>query len=157
LADWDFNCSAHKAGLRYAALHKTGAAADLGASALTSGATMKRILAGLALLGLYATVPAFAQADSLLPLQSFSHRFSNGASIALFYTTQQDGWRVVATTQGPEQTPASVMRMTTVLMPGQDGVVSVPAGWHEREDAIRFWRDGDRLVVTPVLGETRGE
>ena len=118
---------------------------------------MKINLPALALLGLCASVPTFARADSLLPLQSFSHRFSNGASIELYYTKHQDGWRVIATTQGPEQTPASVMRVTTRLLPGQDGIVSVPAAWHESEDSIRFVRDGDRLLVTPVEGNFQSE
>jgi hypothetical protein len=67
---------------------------------------------------------------------------------SLYYTVQEDGYRVVATlASGAEDLP---IRFVSTLAPGQQVEISVPQAAGEPEIALKVRRDGDLLLMSDL-------
>lgn len=93
------------------------------------------------------TVCGAASADELTAMTSNTLTLGD-VSATVSYTVENDGYHVTATLLPGESGPP--VRFMTVLLSGQRAVVSLP-----RDDvfgtlSLEFFRDRDRLIVTPV-------
>jgi hypothetical protein len=67
----------------------------------------------------------------------------------IYYTIEQDGYRIVATlASGADALP---LRMISTLAPGQRMTISVPRSVGEPPIDFEILRDGDVLVVNDVM------
>jgi hypothetical protein len=79
------------------------------------------------------------------------------ASAMTYWRSQADGWHVVTIVQFapmPDE-PAdkyAVVRFSSVLLPGQSQVISLPMALGEPSEALRIARIGDRVTVARVPG-----
>jgi hypothetical protein len=102
---------------------------------------MKTQLSTLALACFAATG---ASAADLSPGNGQSIHVS-GIDGVVYYTVEQDGYRVVATlASGEEQQP---VRFTSTLTPGQRVVISVPQAVGQASVDFEILRNGDTVVV----------
>jgi hypothetical protein len=104
-------------------------------------------MAGVALTGA-------VRAAELAPGSGHSIRLAAFEGV-VYYTVEQDGYRVVATlAPGADTLP---IRMTSTLLPGQSAIVSVPQSDGRPPLDFQILRDGDTLVVidavVPVVTE----
>jgi hypothetical protein len=98
-------------------------------------------LAAAAFAGLAATA---ASAAELAPGKGQSVRMP-GMGGVVYYTVEQDGYRVVATlASGAEQQPT---RFISTLAPGQRMVISVPQAADQPSVDLEIVRDGGLLLV----------
>jgi len=99
------------------------------------------VLAAAAFAGLTATA---ASAAELAPGKGQSVRMA-GMGGVVYYTVEQDGYRVVATlASGAEQQPA---RFISTLAPGQRMVISVPQAAGQPSVDLEIVREGGLLLV----------
>ena len=92
----------------------------------------------------------FAAAGELAPASGhgiYLGRFTG----AIYYTMEEDGYRVVATlASGPENSP---IRFVSTLGPGHRMLISVPQGVGEFSFKFEVVRNGDALLVSdPARG-----
>jgi hypothetical protein len=100
-------------------------------------------MAALAAVGL---LPVPAGAEPASPV--FLGIVHVGAVSAMtYYTTEEDGFRLVTTVQEDGRDAPVPVRFVTTLQAGQSTVISVPAEMGARAWALEFVRDGDRIVV----------
>ena len=112
-------------------------------SRMTAGrSNIARMLAALATFGLAAS-----------PLQAGELTAMTGGSVDLggfhgivYYTSEEDGYRVVATFANDEA--GSPMRFSTVLAEDQSATISVPGKAGEEARSLRISRSGDKLLLT---------
>jgi hypothetical protein len=79
------------------------------------------------------------------------------ASAITYWVSESDGWRVVTTVdtvigQDGDAEKHAVVRFSSVLLPGQSELISVPVAIGEREQVLRIRRLGDRIEVARVPG-----
>jgi hypothetical protein len=84
-----------------------------------------------------------AGAEELRPIQAKSLHLGEVNGIA-YYTVHGEGYHVVATLAGTDQTP---VRFESTLLPGQTIVLSIPGSASAEARTIEFLRKGDRLLV----------
>lgn len=73
----------------------------------------------------------------------------------VYYTMEQDGYRVVATlASGADTHP---IRMISTLLPGQSAIVSVPRSDGRPPLEFKVLRDGDTLIVTDAIASVASE
>jgi len=101
-----------------------------------------RLLAGLAAFGLFAS-PLHAGEVSAMTGSSID---LGGFQGVVYYTSEEDGYRVVATIADGEE--GSPMRFSTVLAEDQSATISVPGRAGEEARTLQISRTGDRLVLT---------
>jgi hypothetical protein len=106
------------------------------------GATMRNIMAGLAMLGIGA-----------VPLHAGELRAKAGESIDLgrfhgvvYYTSEDDGYRVVATIADGEA--SSPLRFSTTLADNQSATLSLPGVHGEPGHSLKILRSGNTLTLT---------
>ncbi|WP_292354900.1 hypothetical protein [Mesorhizobium sp.] len=86
-----------------------------------------------------------AAASELAPGSGHSIQLGN-VSGAVYYTVEQDGYRVVATmASGAEQQP---VRVVSTLAPGQRMMISVPQAVGQPSIDFEILRDGKALLVS---------
>jgi hypothetical protein len=84
-------------------------------------------------------------------------QLGSDASAMTYWRSQEDGWHVVTIVQFaplPDE-PAdkyAVVRFSSVLLPGQSQVISLPMALGEPSEALRIARIGDRVTVARVPG-----
>jgi hypothetical protein len=77
------------------------------------------------------------------------------ASALTYWVSEPDGWHVVTTVdtvigqEGDAETHA-VVRFSSVLLPGQSQLISVPLAIGERQQVLRIRRLGDQIEVARV-------
>jgi hypothetical protein len=82
---------------------------------------------------------------------------SASTSAITFWASESDGWHVVTSVDlviskddGAEE--HAWVRFSSVLMPGQSQLISVPRALGEPQQVLRISRIGDRIEVTRVPG-----
>jgi hypothetical protein len=78
------------------------------------------------------------------------------ASAITYWVSKSDGWHVVTTVDtviGPDRDAEkhAVVRFSSVLLPGQSQLISVPFAIGERQQSLRIRRLGDQIEVARIL------
>ena len=117
-------------------------------------------LAGI-LIAVFATVTAELKADQLdnavRQRQAVTTQLGPNASAITYWVSKPDGWHVVTTIdtvigQNGDAEKHAVVRFSSVLLPGQSQLISVPFAIGERQPVLRIRRLGDRIEVARVGG-----
>ena len=79
------------------------------------------------------------------------------ASAITYWVRESDGWHVVTIVdtvieQNGDAGKHAVVRFSSVLLPGQSQLISVPFAIGERQPVLRIRRLGDRIEVAQVGG-----
>jgi hypothetical protein len=79
------------------------------------------------------------------------------ASAITYWVRESDGWHVVTTVdtvngQDSGAEKHAVVRFSSVLLPGQSQLISVPFAIGERQQVLRIRRLGDQIEVARVPG-----
>ncbi len=79
------------------------------------------------------------------------------ASAITYWVSESDGWHVVTTVdtvirQDGDAEKHAVVRFSSVLLPGQSQLISVPFAIGERQQVLRIRRLGDQIEVARVPG-----
>ena len=115
-------------------------------------------LAGI-LVAVVATVTPELKADQFAVREG--HAVTTGlganASAITYWVSRSDGWHVVTTVdtvieQNGDAEKHAVVRFSSVLLPGQAQLISVPLAIGERQQVLRIRRLGDRIEVARVGG-----
>jgi predicted lipoprotein len=119
--------------------------------------------AGLAaiLVVLFATVTPALKAAQLNTAvregQAVVTELGANASAVTYWVSQSDGWHVVTTVdtvmgQDRDAERHAVVRFSSVLLPDQSQLISVPFAVGERQQVLRIRRLGDQIEVKRVPG-----
>jgi hypothetical protein len=89
--------------------------------------------------------------------QAVTTELGPNASAITFWVSEPDGWHVVTTVdtvieQNGDAEKHAVVRFSSVLLPGQSQLVSVPFAIGERQQVLRIRRLGDQIEVARVGG-----
>ena len=112
-------------------------------------------LAGI-LVAVFATVTPELNADQLNSAvrqrQAVTTELGPNASAITYWVSEPDGWHVVTTVdtviaQDGDAEKHAVVRFSSVLLPGQSQLISVPFAIGERQQVLRIRRLGDRIEV----------
>ena len=115
-------------------------------------------LAGI-LVAVFATVTPELKADQLnnavRQRQAVTTELGPSASAVTYWVSEPDGWHVVTTVdtvigQNGDAEKHAVVRFSSVLLPGQSQLISVPFAIGERQPVLRIRRLGDRIEVAQV-------
>jgi hypothetical protein len=115
-------------------------------------------LAGI-LVAVFATVTPELKADQLnnavRQRQAVTTELGPNASAITYWVSEPDGWHVVTTVdtvigQNGDAEKHAVVRFSSVLLPGQSQLISVPFAIGERQPVLRIRRLGDRIEVAQV-------
>jgi hypothetical protein len=105
-----------------------------------------------------ATIAPAGQRDEQVPeRQPVVTQLGADASAMTFWVVEPDGWRVVtivdtAIGQGSDAERHAVVRFSSVLLPGQSQLISVPLALGEPQQLLRITRVGDRILAAEVVG-----
>jgi len=115
------------------------------------------------LLGVFAIgppAPKAAQLDNTVREgRGVTTELSPNASAITYWVGESDGWHVVTTVDtvigkdGDDEKHA-VVRFSSVLLPGQSQVISVPFARGEQQPALRIRRLGDRIEIARASSST---
>jgi hypothetical protein len=89
--------------------------------------------------------------------QAVVTELSANASAITYWVSESDGWHVVTTVdtvieQNGDAEKHAVVRFSSVLLPGQSQLISVPFAIGERQQGLRIRRLGDQIEVARVGG-----
>jgi hypothetical protein len=113
------------------------------------------------LVAVFATVTPELKADQLnnavRQRQAVTTELGPNASAITYWVSEPDGWHVVTTVdtvigQNGDAEKHAVVRFSSVLLPGQSQLISVPFAIGERQPVLRIRRLGDRIEVAQVGG-----
>jgi hypothetical protein len=116
-------------------------------------------LAGI-LLAVLATAPGL-KADqpnrAVREGHAVTTELSGNASAVTYWVSKSDGWHVVTTVdtvtdRNGDADKHAIVRFSSVLLPGQSQLVSVPSAIGERAQVLRIRRFGDQIEVARVDG-----
>jgi hypothetical protein len=105
-----------------------------------------------------ATVAPAAQRDDAVPdRQPVVTELSADASAMTFWVIEPDGWRVVTIVdtvigRDSDAEKHAIVRFSSVLLPGQSQLISVPLALGEQQQLLRVSRIGDCIQVTRIPG-----
>jgi hypothetical protein len=117
-------------------------------------------LAGVLVVALATATPALSATQFDGPVrerQPVVTEFDANASALTYWVSNSDGWHVVTTVDtvigrdGDAEKHAAV-RFSSVLLPGQSLLISVPFAHGEQQQVLRIRRVGDRIEVERVPG-----
>jgi len=117
-------------------------------------------LAGI-LVAVFATVTPQLKADQLDNAVREGHAVTTelgaNASAVTYWVARSDGWHVVTTVgtvieRNSDADKHAVVRFSSVLLPGQSQLISVPFAIGEQQQVLRIRRLGDRIEVARVPG-----
>ena len=115
-------------------------------------------LAGI-LIAALATVPelkADQPSNAVREGHAVTTELGGNAAAVTYWVSKSDGWHVVTTvdtvTGNGEAGKHAIVRFSSVLLPGQSQLVSVPSAIGERRQVLRIHRLGDRIEVARVDG-----
>ena len=79
------------------------------------------------------------------------------AAAVTYWVNKSDGWHVVTTVdtaidRNGDAGKHAIVRFSSVLLPGQSQLVSVPSAIGERQQVLRIRRLGDQIEVARVEG-----
>jgi hypothetical protein len=99
-------------------------------------------IARLTAIALACCAMASAEAEELAPGNGYSIRLA-GFDGTVYYTVEQDGYRVVATlASGADEPP---IRFISTLAPGQGNIISIAQSLDQPSADLEIARSGDRL------------
>lgn len=131
---------------------------------MTFGDTQRPLLrkvvgfTGILVVTVLATVASAAQLNDALPeRQPVITELSANASAMTFWVNEPDGWRVVTIVdtvigQDSHAEKHAIARFSSVLLPGQSQLISVPLALGEQQQVLRISRVGDRIQVERIPG-----
>ena len=117
-------------------------------------------LAGI-LVAVFATVTPDLKADQLNNAvregQGVTTELSANAAAITYWVSRSDGWHLVTTVdtvigKDGNAEKHAVVRFSSVLLPGQSQLISVPFAIGERQQVLRIRRLGDQIEVARVGG-----
>jgi hypothetical protein len=117
-------------------------------------------LAGI-LVAVFATVTPELKADQLNNAvregQAVTTELGGSASAITYWVSKSDGWHVVTTVdtvieRDGDAEKHAVVRFSSVLLPGQSQLISVPFAIGERQQVLRIRRLGDQIEVVRAGG-----
>jgi hypothetical protein len=112
--------------------------------------TIRRVFSALALA--IALAPALApvatQAGEMRPAHAHPIELKSVTGVA-YYTVEAGQYQVVAVLAADDS--AAPVRFVATLEPGQRFTISVPGAVGEREAVIEIVRQGDTVIVAPVV------
>jgi hypothetical protein len=116
-------------------------------------------LAGI-LIAALATVPelkADQPGSAVREGHAVTTELSGNAAAVTYWVSKSDGWHVVTTVDtvtaaNGESGKHAIVRFTSVLLPGQSQLVSVPSAIGERQQVLRIRRLGDQIEVARFDG-----
>ena len=116
-------------------------------------------LAGI-LVAVFATVPKLRadQPDNAVREgHAVTTELGGNAAAVTYWVSKSDGWHVVTTVdamieQNGDAEKHAVVRFSSVLLPGQSQLISVPLAIGERQQVLRIRRLGDQVEVARVGG-----
>ena len=87
--------------------------------------------------------------------QGVTTELSASASAVTYWVNEADAWHVVTTVdiftgQSGNTDNHAIVRFSSVLLPGQSQIVSVPVTIGERQPILRIRRLGDRLEIERI-------
>jgi hypothetical protein len=123
---------------------------------------MRSIIKATAFAGIlaaaFATAVPAAEPDAAVPeRQPVVTVLSATASAMTFWMIESDGWRVVTIVDmvilpDSDAEQHAVVRFSSVLLPGQSQLISVPLALGEREQILRISRIEDQIQVERIPG-----
>ena len=117
-------------------------------------------LAGIPV-AVFATVTPDLKADQLNNAvregQGVTTELGANAAAITYWVSRSDGWHLVTTVdtvigKDGNAEKHAVVRFSSVLLPGQSQLISVPFAIGERQQVLRIRRLGDRIEVARVGG-----
>ena len=89
--------------------------------------------------------------------QAVTTELGANASAITYWVSEPDGWHVVTTVdamieQNGDAEKHAVVRFSSVLLPGQSQLISVPLAIGQRQQVLRIRRLGDQVEVARVGG-----
>jgi hypothetical protein len=89
--------------------------------------------------------------------QAVTTELGANASAITYWVSEPDGWHVVTTVdamieQYGDAEKHAVVRFSSVLLPGQSQLISVPLAIGQRQQVLRIRRLGDQVEVARVGG-----
>ena len=115
-------------------------------------------LAGI-LVAVFATVTPDLKAGQLNNAvregQGVTTQLGANAAAITYWVSRSDGWHVVTTVDtrlNGDVEKHAVVRFSSVLLPGQSQLISVPLAVGERQQVLRIRRLGDQVEVARVGG-----
>jgi photosystem II stability/assembly factor-like uncharacterized protein len=119
-------------------------------------------LAGILAVVLATAAPASAatQPDSTPRQgQAVETRLNAGTAAITYWVSDTDGWHVVTTIDAvigrdTDAEQHAVVRFSSLLLPGQSQLISVPFASGERQQILRIRRLGDQIEVKQVSGSS---
>ena len=117
-------------------------------------------LAGI-LVAVFATVTLELKAAQLDRAVREGHAVTTelgaNASAITYWVSGSDGWHVVTTVdtvidQNGDAEKHAVVRFSSVLLPGQSQLISIPFAISERQQVLRIRRLGDQIEIARVGG-----
>lgn len=108
-------------------------------------------LAGILAAGIASVAPDL-KANPVHEGQGMTTELSADASAITYWVNETDGWHVVTTVdtvigQNTDTEQHAVVRFSSVLLPGQSQLISVPLAIGERQQILRIRRLGDEIEV----------
>jgi hypothetical protein len=115
-------------------------------------------LAGILAVVLATTAPALSAiqlSTTAREGQAVETKLDATTSAITYWVSESDGWRVVTTVDEAigvcgDAEKHAVVRFSSLLLPGQSELISVPFAIGERHQVLRIRRLGDHIEVTHV-------
>jgi hypothetical protein len=103
-------------------------------------------------------LPATQADNSVREGQAVVTELGANASAITYWMRASDGWHVVTTVdtvtggRDGDMDEHAVVRFSSVLLPGQSQLISIPFAMGERQQVLRIRRLDDQIEVARVLG-----
>jgi hypothetical protein len=106
-----------------------------------------------------AALPATQRDSAVREGQAVVTELDANASATTYWVSESDGWHVVTTVdtvigQDDDAEKHAVARFSSLLLPGQSQLISVPSGAGEQQQVLRIHRLGDQIEVARVHGSS---
>jgi hypothetical protein len=104
-----------------------------------------------------AALPATQHDSTVREGQAVVTELDANASATTYWVSESDGWHVVTTVdavigQDRHAEKHTIVRFSSVLLPGQSQLISVPFAIGEQQQVLRIRRLGDQIEVARVPG-----
>jgi hypothetical protein len=104
-------------------------------------------------------LPATQRDSAVREGQAVVTELDANASATTYWVSESDGWHVVTTVdtvigQDGDAERHAVVRFSSLLLPGQSQLISVPSGAGEQQQVLRIHRLGDQIEVARVPGSS---
>jgi hypothetical protein len=115
-------------------------------------------LAGILAMGFGAATPKAAElTNTAHEGQGVTTALGANASAITYWVNETDGWHVVTTVdtvigQDSSTERHAIVRFSSVLLPGQSALISVPSAIGERQQVLRIRRVGDQVEIGLAFG-----